>query len=303
MAVNLSAIRDELLPGLMAVTGKYKEWPRIYDKYFTVRQSKMNFERNVQNRYLGLAQQKAEGAATFMDNNAGERWMYVQEHMEISLGYAMTSRAVEDNLYETSFQPSNLGLQKSFAVTKEIYGANVFNTGTTYNSAIQGDGVALFSTAHPIDGTTLANTPSTQVDLSESSLLNANIVIKSQWQDEAGLILNAQAEKLVIPPMLEPVAARLMKTELRPGTANNDVNVIPIVAGGIKDYVVNPYLTSSFAWFVTTDVDGLLYLERIPFETSMWVDQITDNLIVKGRERYSFGYRDWRAAYGSFPTS
>lgn len=303
MAVNLSAIRDELLPGLMAVTGKYKEWPRIYDKYFTVRQSKMNFERNVQNRYLGLAQQKAEGAATFMDNNAGERWMYVQEHLEISLGYAMTSRAVEDNLYETSFQPSNLGLQKSFTVTKEMYGADVFNLGTTYNAAVQGDGQALFSTAHPIDGTTLANTPSVQVDLSESSLLNANIVIKSQWKDEAGLLLNAQAQKLVIPPMLEPVAARLMKTELRPGTANNDTNVIPIVAGGIRDYVVNPYLTSAYAWFVTTDVDGLLYLERIPFETSMWVDQITDNLIVKGRERYSFGYRDWRAAYGSFPTS
>lgn len=303
MAVNLAAVRDELLPGLMAVTGKYKEWPRIYDKYFTVRQSKMNFERNVQNRYLGLAQQKAEGAATFMDNNAGERWMYVQEHLEISLGYAMTSRAVEDNLYETSFQPSNLGLQKSFAVTKEMYGADVFNLGTTYNPAVQGDGVALFSTAHPIDGTTLANMPSVQVDLSESSLLNANIVIKSQWKDEAGLLLNAQAEKLVIPPMLEPVAARLMKTELRPGTADNDTNVIPIVAGGIRDYVVNPYLTSPYAWFVTTDVDGLLYLERIPFETSMWVDQITDNLIVKGRERYSFGYRDFRAAYGSFPTS
>lgn len=303
MAVNLSAIRDELLPGLMAITGKYKEWPKVYDKYFTTRQSKMAFERNVQNRYLGLAQPKHEGAPTFMDNNPGERWMYIQEHLEISLGYSMTSRAVEDNLYETSFQPSNLGLQKSFAVTKEMYASDVFNLGTTYNTAIQGDGVALFSTAHPIDGTTLANTPSVQVDLSESSLLNSAIVIKSQWKDEAGLIMNAQAEKLIIPPLLEPVAARLMKTELRPGTANNDTNVIPIVAGGIKDYVVNPYLTSPYSWFVTTDVDGLLYLERIPFETSMWVDQITDNLVVKGRERYSFGYRDWRAAYASTPTS
>jgi hypothetical protein len=305
MPVNLAAIRDYLLPGLMSVQGKYKEWPKVYDKLFTMRKSKMSFERNAQNRYLGLAQIKEEGAQSYFDNNAGERWIWVQEHNEISMGYAITSKAVEDNLYEAFFQPTNLGLQKSFAITKEILGAQIFNTATTYNSAQQGDGMALLSTAHPVDPPTgtFANTPTVQVDLSESSLLNANIVIKSTFVDEAGLLINAQAKMLQIPPQLEPVAARLMKSDLRPGTADNDPNVIPIVAGGIKEYVVNPYLTSNFTWFVHTDVDGLLYLERIPFETSMWVDNVTDNLLVKGRERYSFGERDPRAIYGSTPTS
>lgn len=301
--VNLAAIRDYLLPGLMSVQGKYKEWPKIYDKIYTYRKSKMNFERNAQNRYLGLAQTKDEGGQSFFDNAAGERWMYVQEHLELSIGYAITSRAIEDNLYETYFQPSNLGLQKSFAVTKEILAANVFNTGTTYVGATQGDGQPLFSAAHPIDTGVLANTPGTQVDFSESSVLNAMIVINATWQDEAGLLINAQGKTVLIPSQLEPVAQRLLWTELRPGTSDNDANVIPTVAGGLKNYIKNPFLTSAYAWFILTDVEGLLYLERIPFETSMWVDNMTDNLLVKGRERYSFGYRDWRAAYGAFPTS
>ena len=305
MPVNLAAIRDYLLPGLMSVQGEYKEWPKVWPKLFTTRTSKMAFERNAQNRYLGLAQIKEEGGQTYFDNASGERWMWVQEHNEISIGYSITSKAVEDNLYEAFFKPSNLGLQKSFAITKEVIAAGIFNNATTYNSAQQGDGVALLSTLHPVDPPvgTFANTPTVQVDLSESSLLNANIVIKSTFVDEAGLLINAQAKLLQIPPQLEPVAARLLKAELRPGTADNDPNVIPIVAGGIREYVVNPYLTSNFAWFVHTDVDGLLYLERIPFETSMWVDNITDNLLVKGRERYSFGERDPRAIYGSTPTS
>ena len=305
MPVNLAAIRDYLLPGLMSVQGEYKEWPKVWPKLFTTRTSKMAFERNAQNRYLGLAQIKEEGGQTYFDNASGERWMWVQEHNEISIGYAITSKAVEDNLYEAFFKPSNLGLQKSFAITKEVIAAGIFNNATTYNSAQQGDGVALLSTLHPVDPPvgTFANTPTVQVDLSESSLLNANIVIKSTFVDEAGLLINAQAKLLQIPPQLEPVAARLLKAELRPGTADNDPNVIPIVAGGIREYVVNPYLTSNFAWFVHTDVDGLLYLERIPFETSMWVDNITDNLLVKGRERYSFGERDPRAVYGCTPTS
>ena len=305
MPVNLAAIRDYLLPGLMSVQGEYKEWPKVWPKLFTTRTSKMAFERNAQNRYLGLAQIKEEGGQTYFDNASGERWMWVQEHNEISIGYSITSKAVEDNLYEAFFKPSNLGLQKSFAITKEVIAAGIFNNATTYNSAQQGDGVALLSTLHPVDPPvgTFANTPTVQVDLSESSLLNANIVIKSTFVDEAGLLINAQAKLLQIPPQLEPVAARLLKAELRPGTADTDPNVIPIGAGGIREYVVNPYLTSNFAWFVHTDVDGLLYLERIPFETSMWVDNITDNLLVKGRERYSFGERDPRAVYGCTPTS
>ena len=306
MPVNLSAIRDLLLPGLMSVEGQYKTWPTRWSKVFSTRRSKMAFERNVQMRYLGTAQVKEEGAQSFMDNNAGERWMYVQEHFEVSLGYAMTSKAIEDNLYETSFKPSNLGLQRSFAITKELFGAAVFNNGQTAGSSgiSGGDGVALFSTAHPVDTGTWANTPVNQVDLSETALLNASITVNSTFVDEAGLLADVHVDRLMIPPALEPVAARLLKAELRPGTNNNDPNVIPIVAGGISNYIVNPYLTSNFAWFVMTDAEeSFLYLERIPFETSMWVDNSTDNLMVKGRERYSFGYRDPRGAYASYPTS
>lgn len=305
MPVNLASIRDMLLPGLMAVTGKYKEWDPVWPKLFTKRTSKMTFERNLQSRYLGYAQVKEEGAQSYFDNNAGERWVWVQEHQELSLGYAMTSKMVEDGLYKQFFDPANLGLQKSFSITKEVLAAQIFNNATTYNSAVGGDGVSLLSTAHPVDPPvgTFANTPTVQVDLSESSLLNAAIVINSTFVDEAGLLINAQAKFLQIPPALEPVAARLMKATLRPGTADNDPNVIPIVAGGISEYVKNPFLTSAFSWFVHTDVEGLLYLDRIPFETSMWVDNSTDNLMVKGRARYSFGERDPRAIFGSTPTS
>lgn len=306
MAVNLAAIRDLLLPGLMSVGGKYKTWPNRWSKVYTTKKSKMTFERNAQMRFLGLGQIKEEGQPTFFDNNAGERWMYVQEHFEVSLGYAITSKTIEDNLYESQFEPSNLGLNRSFAITKEIFGANVFNNGTTVGGSgiTGGDGVALFSTAHPYDNGTWANLPTNQIDLSETALLNAAITINSTFVDEAGLLADVKAKTVMIPPALEPVLARLVKTELRPGTNNNDINVIPIVAGGIDSYFVNPYLTSNFGWFVLTDVEAaFLYLDRIPYETSMWVDNSTDNLLVKGRERYSFGYREPRGAYASFPTS
>jgi len=226
------------------------------------------------------------------------------EHTEIALGYAITRKAIDDNLYKTQFMPSNLGLVESFQQTKEIYGANILNTATTYNSAVGGDGVALCSTAHPIDGGTVANTPTTQVDLNEATLLNAMIAIRANFKDQAGLKIFARGRKLIIPPQLEPVAIRLTKTELRPGTADNDVNAIMMTAGGLSEgYLVNDFLTSSYAWFLLTNIDGLAYMERIKFETDMQVDFVTDNLLVKGYERYSFGYYNWRAIYGSFPTS
>jgi phage major head subunit gpT-like protein len=304
MAVNLSSIKDLLLPGLRGVEGKYEMIPSQYDKIFTKHDSKMALERTAEMRYLGLAQLKTEGGQTAFDNNAGERYVYNQEHVEIALGYAITRKAIDDNLYKTQFAPSNLGLIESFQQTKEIYGANVLNTATTYNSAVGGDGVALCSTAHPIDGGTVANTPSTQVDLNEATLLNAMIAVRTNFRDQAGLKTFARARKLIIPPSLEPVAIRLLKTELRPGTADNDTNAIMMTAGGLPEsYMVNDFLTSSYAWFLLTNIDGLSYMERIKFETDMQVDFVTDNLLVKGYERYSFGYYNWRAIYGNFPTS
>ena len=158
MAVNLSAIKDLLLPGLRGVEGKYEQIPSQYDKIFTKHDSKMAFERTAEMRYLGLAQLKSEGGQTAFDNGAGERYIYNQEHSEIGLGYAITRKAIDDNLYKTQFQPSNLGLMESFHQTKEIYGASILNTANTYNTAVNGDGVALCATNHPIDGGTIANT-------------------------------------------------------------------------------------------------------------------------------------------------
>ena len=304
MAVNLSQIRDLLLPGLRGVEGKYEMISSQYDKIFTKHESKMALERTAEMRYLGLAQLKTEGGQTAFDSNAGERFVWNQEHTEIALGYAITRKAIDDNLYKTQFMPSNLGLVESFQQTKEIYGANLLNTATTYNAAVGGDGVALCSTAHPIDGGTVANTPTTQVDLNEATLLNAMIAIRTNFKDQAGLKIFARGRKLIVPPQLEPVAIRLTKTELRPGTADNDVNAIMMTAGGLSEgYMVNDFLTSAYAWFLLTNIDGLAYMERIKFETDMQVDFVTDNLLVKGYERYSFGYYNWRAIYGSFPTS
>jgi hypothetical protein len=264
----------------------------------------MALERTAEMRYLGLAALKTEGGQTQFDNGAGERYVYNQEHVEIGLGYAMTRKAIDDNLYKTQFHPSNLGLIESFQQTKEIYGANVLNTAQAYNQTIGGDGKALCAVDHPIDSGLVGNTPAVQVDLGESTLLNAMIGVRTNFKDQAGLKVFARARKLIIPPQLEPVAIRLLKTELRPGTADNDVNAILSTSGGLSEsFMVNDFLTSPFAWFLLTNIDGLSFMERIKFETDMQVDFVTDNLLVKGYERYSFGYYNWRAVYGNFPTS
>ena len=302
MTIALSSIKDLLLPGVMDLPGKYDMIPAQWKGYFATGKSQMAVERSVSLRFLGLAALKNEGAQTNFDNNAGERFVYSQEHIEIGLGYAITRKAVDDNLYETQFNPSNLGLMESFAQTKEILAANVLNTATTYNSQIGGDGVSLINTAHPIDGYNVANQPSTDVDLNESTLYSMLILIR-QFRNNAGLKIFARGRKLLVPIQLEYIAARLTKTELRPGTADNDVNAL-LHTGGIADgYEVLDFLTSNFAWFVLTNIKGLVHLERVPFETSMWVDDTTDNLLTKGYERYSFSYNDFRAIAGTVPTA
>jgi hypothetical protein len=304
MAINLSQIYDLLRPGLRGVTGQYDQIPTQWDKVFEKGKSDMALERTAQMRYLGYAQAKAEGAATQFDNNAGERYVYNQEHNELALGYAITRKAIDDNLYKRQFNPSNLGLMTSFAQTKEVYAAAVLNNAGTYDPTIGGDGKALVATDHPIDGGTVANRPSVDVDLNESSLLAAQIAIRTNFKDIAGLKMFARGRKLIIPPALEPTAIRLTKTELRPGTANNDVNAILSTAGGIPEgYMVLDYLTSSYYWFILTNQKGLLYLDRVPFEMDMQVDFTTDSLLVKAYARYSFNYYDFRACYGSLPTA
>ncbi len=304
MPVALAAIRDELLPGLFDVRGSYDMIPKQWDKLFKTRKSTMALERSTQMRFLGLPQLKQEGGATAFDNNAGQRFIWNFEHNEIALGYAITRKAIDDNLYKTQFNPTNLKLQESFAQFKEIQAANILNNGTVVNPAIGGDNKPLFATDHPFDFGTWANRPSVDLSLNEGSLLQSMINIRTQFVNEAGLKVLARARCLIVPPALEPVAIRLTKTELRPGTANNDVNAILSTSGGLPDgYMVMDFLTSSFAWFLKTNIEGFIHMERIGFEMDMWVDNITDNLLVKGYERYVFGYNDPRCAYGSFPTS
>jgi len=304
MAINLSQIKDLLLPGLRGLTGKYEQIPRQWDKVFTKFNSEMALERTAEMRYLPVAMLKTEGGQTKFDNNSGERYVFNQEHLEIAIGFAITRKAIDDNLYKSQFHPSNLGLQESFSQAEEIYAANVLNTATTYNASVGGDGVALCSTAHPIDGGTYANTPTTQIGLNEASLLNAMISIRTNFKDQAGLRMFSRGRKLIVPPQLEPVAIRLTKTELRPGTADNDVNAILSTAGGIPEgYMVMDFLTSNYAWFLLTNVAGLAMMNRKPFETDMQVDFITDNLLTKGYQRYSMNYFNPRALFGSFPTS
>jgi len=304
MPVALSQIRDLLLPGLWGVSGKYpmieRQWPQIFKRI----ESSMAVERRASMRYLSYAQLKQEGAPTSADNAAGERFIYNAESFEIGLMYAITRKAIDDNLYKSDFGPNNDGLMESFKETEEVYAANVFNTGQTYNPQIGGDGVALFSTAHPIDGSTIGNTPTTQASLNETSLLNAGITVRSTWLDNAGLKIHARGRKLIVPPTLEPIAARLFRSELRVGTGNNDINAVLHMDQSFKDgFMVWDYLTSNYSWFVLTNIPGLAMFDRKPFETDMSVEFTTDNLLVKGYQRYIPTYWEWRAVQGNFPTS
>lgn len=304
MAINIAQIKDLLQPGLMALTGKYEDIPRRWDQIFTTKTSSLALERTVQMRYFGLAQYKSEGASVGFDNGAGQRYVYNAETQEVSLAFSITRRAIDDNKYKSDFNPSVAGLNRSFAQFKEIAGADILNNDTTYDSNIGGDGKALCDTGHPVDGGTYANKPTTEMNLNEASLLTGQVAVRTDFVDEAGLKIHAMANKLIIPPQLEATAVRLTKTELRPGTANNDVNAIKSVAGGLPGgYMVNEYLTSAYAWFLTTNIDGLIFMKRKGYETDMQVDWHTDNLLVKGYERYCFTYNDPRAVYASFPTS
>lgn len=304
MPINLAAIKSELLPGLLQVEGKYEAIPSKYKSIFSTKKSTKAFERTSMMRFLPYAQIKTDGGATTFDNESGERYVYNQTNIGIGLGFAITRNTIDDNQYKSDFGPSAMGLNRSFSETKETFAAAILNNATTYDSATGGDGVALCSTSHPIDGGTIANRPAVDVDLNESSLLDGMIAINANWKDQAGLRINANAKKLIVPPQLEPTAIRLTKTALRPGTANNDVNAIMFTTGGIPDgYVAWNYLTSQYAWYLLTNCEGLLHLDRIRYEMSMQTDFNTDNLLVKGFERYSFGHFDWRAIYGSFPTS
>lgn len=304
MAINLSQERDLLLPGLNALTGKYPQLPRVHKRIFQERKATMILERTVSMRYLSQAQIKPEGTPTTFDNQPGERYVYNHQSNTLSLGFAITLEAIEDNQYKKDFGPSVMGLQDAFMRAENVFAADVLNSATTFSTPIGGDGKALGATDHPVDGATVSNLASPAVSLGEAALLNAQIAINANWRDNANQRMNAKPRSLVIPPQLEPTAIRLLKTELRPGTAMNDVNAILTTQGGMPDgYIVWNYLTSVFTWFVLSDCKGLLFWNRMPYEQDMSVEFSTDNLLVKGRQRYVFDYDDWRSLYMSNPTS
>jgi hypothetical protein len=303
MAVTLHSIRDLLRPGLLQTTGKYKEVPAEWQSVFTTKKTKLKQEISLAMRYAGPAALKAEMGSIHYDNNAGQRWQYTMQPVAAAIGYIMSREAIADNQYKSDFIPSNLGLQEVMRAFWNAQAANVFNTAATYDLSLGGDGKALLATDHPYDSGTWANTHSTPLALNEASLISGTKLMRKEFRNEAGILADVFPDKLLVPVDLEDVAIRLTKTELRPGTANNDVNAILTMAGGIKGYKVMQYFTNSYRWFLTTSVKGLIHLERKAFEMDMDTDFDTKALKVSAYERGGFFCCDPRSVVGENVTS
>ena len=299
MAISRSQLLKELLPGLNALFGmEYAKYGEEHKEIYETESSERSFEEETKLSGFGSAPVKAEGSAIAYDN-AQEAWSTRYNHETIALGFSITEEAVEDNLYDSLSARYTKSLARAMAYTKQVKAASVLNNGFS-GSYAGGDGVALFSTAHPtVGGGTNSNTPAVQVDLNETSLEAAVIQIAA-WTDERGLLIAAKPKKLVIPPALMFVADRLLKTEGRVGTADNDINSLKQMGSIPGGTTVNNFLTDTNAWFLTTDVpNGLKHFVRTPMSTSMDGDFDTGNVRYKARERYSFGWSDPLGMWGS----
>jgi hypothetical protein len=299
MAISRSQLLKELLPGLNALFGmEYKRYGEQHKEIYETESSDRSFEEETKLSGFGTAPVKAEGSAIAYDN-AQEAWSTRYNHETIALGFSITEEAVEDNLYDSLSARYTKSLARAMSYTKQVKAASVLNNGFDGNFA-GGDGVALFSTAHPtVGGGTNSNTAAVQVDLNETSLEAAVIQIAA-WTDERGLLIAAKPQKLVIPPALMFVADRLLKTEGRVGTADNDINSLKQMGSIPGGTTVNNFLTDTNAWFLTTDVpNGLKHFVRTPMSTSMDGDFDTGNVRYKARERYSFGWSDPLGMWGS----
>jgi len=297
MAISRAQLLKELLPGLNALFGlEYARYGEEHKELYETETSERSFEEETKLSGFSAAPVKNEGSAIAYDN-AQEAFTARYTHETIALGFSLTEEAIEDNLYDSLSGRYTKALARAMAYTKQVKAANVLNNGFT---ATGGDGVALFSTQHPlVSGGVNSNTPSTQADLNETSLENAVIQIAA-WTDERGLLIAAKPKKLVIPPALQFVATRLLETELRVGTADNDINAIKNNGSIPEGYTVNHFLTDTNAWFLTTDVpNGLKHFVRTPMQTGMDGDFDTGNVRYKARERYSFGYSDPLGVFGS----
>jgi hypothetical protein len=299
MAISRAQLLKELLPGLNALFGmEYARYGEEHKEIYEIEKSERSFEEETKLAGFSAAPVKNEGSAIAYDN-AQEAFTARYNHETIALGFSITEEAVEDNLYDSLAARYTKALARAMSYTKQVKGASVLNNGFS-NAYPGGDGVALFSTAHPlVNGERNANTPVTQTDLNETSLEAAVIAIAA-WTDERGLLIAAKPRKLIIPPALQFVATRLLETSLRVGTNNNDVNALKNNGSIPEGYAINHFLTDNNAWFLSTDVpNGLKMFERSPLTNSMDGDFDTGNVRYKARERYSFGWSDPLGVFGS----
>ena len=299
MAISRAQLLKELLPGLNALFGlEYAKYGEEHKEIYETESSERSFEEETKLSGFSAAPVKNEGSAIAYDNGQ-EAWTARYNHETIAQGFSLTEEAIEDNLYDSLSARYTKALARSMAYTKQVKAAAVLNNGFTsgYNG---GDGVPLFSAAHPlVSGGTNSNIPSTAADLNETSLEAAVIQI-SLWTDERSLLIAAKPRKLIVPPSLQFVATRLLETELRVGTADNDINALKNNGSIPEGYAINHFLTDTNAWFLTTDVpNGMKHFERVPLQNSMDGDFDTGNVRYKSRERYSFGWSDPLGMYGS----
>jgi hypothetical protein len=298
-AISRAQLLKELLPGLNALFGlEYERYGEEWKELFEIESSDRSFEEEQKLSGFSAAPVKTEGGVIKYDT-AQEAWSVRYTHETIALGFSLTEEAVEDNLYDSLSARYTKALARAMAYTKEVKGANVLNNGFS-SSYPGGDGVSLFSSLHPlVNGGTVSNVPSTPTDLNETSLENAIIQI-SLWTDERGLLIAAKPKKLIIPPALQFIATRLLETQLRVGTTNNDVNALVNTGAIPGGYTVNHFLTDTNAWFLSTDIpNGMKHFVRAPLSTSMDSDFDSGNARYKARERYAFGHSDPLGMYGS----
>ena len=298
MAISRAQLLKELLPGLNALFGmEYARYGEEHKEIYETETSERSFEEETKLSGFSAAPVKNEGSAIAYDN-AQEAWSTRYTHETIALGFSITEEAVEDNLYDSLSARYTKALARSMAFTKQVKAAFPLNNGfTSYQS---GDGVTLFNTQHPlVSGGYNSNRPATPADLNETSLEAAVIQIAA-WTDERGLLIAARPRKLIVPPSNMFVATRLLETELRTSTADNDINALKSNGSIPEGYTVNHFLTDPNAWFLSTDVpNGMKHFVRSPLATSMDGDFDTGNARYKARERYSFGVSDPLGIFGS----
>jgi len=301
MAISRAQLLKELLPGLNALFGlEYAKYGEEHTEIFETETSDRSFEEETKLSGFGAAPTKTEGAAIVYDN-AQEAFTARYTHETVAMGFALTEEAIEDNLYDSLSSRYTKALARAMAYTKQVKAANILNN--AFNAAVTyGDNVSLVNDSHPlVGGGVNSNRPSTGADLNETSLEAAVIGIAA-WTDERGLLIASRPKKLIIPPALQFVATRLLETEGRVGTADNDINAIKSNGVIPQGYAINHYLTDPNAWFLTTDVpNGLKHFVRTKMSTGMDGDFDTGNSRYKARERYSFGVSDPLGIYGSKP--